>query len=338
MNYAPAKDSTHRSSSPSNLRLKVGMILGEGFDLMSLSCFVDFLRIASDSFSCEWDTLSSDLHPVASSCGLKMKPSKTYDAKDDYSHIIINGQDSASLTEGLVSFIEKARSKGIPIIGVHSGQMIMARTGMLDGKNCAVHSSLLSFFREHYPKIKLISDQPIVRDGNIVTCPGGLASISLAMELITEQSGREHSIRTLKYLLADKSLDEIQRLKDSDIELNCPDQRLVTAVSMMRQRVHGNGSVTSIADAIGMSEREITRLFNLHLKTPPATYWRRIRLESAHWLVINTKRTINDIAHEFGFADSSHFISWFKRVYKITPSRLRTNTTSLAAQKNQALH
>ena len=51
--------------------------------------------------------------------------------------------------------------------------------------------------------------------------------------------------------------------------------------------------------------------------------WRQIRLKSAHWLVLNSNRSIAQIANECGFTDSSHLIRWFKRAYQVTLSRLR---------------
>lgn len=76
--------------------------------------------------------------------------------------------------------------------------------------------------------------------------------------------------------------------------------------------------------AVGVTERELTRLFNQHLRTPPAQYWRQIRLKAAHWMVLNGNRSITRIAHECGFTDSSYLIHWFRRAYHSTPTRLRS--------------
>jgi len=156
-------------------------------------------------------------------------------------------------------------------------------------------------------------------------CPGGLASINLAMQLVTEHCGSVRSDKTLHYLMADRGFDEMQALKQGgEIGLRCPDQRVVNAVGLMRQRLYETGTVADIARAVGVTERELTRLFNQHLRTPPALYWRRIRLKAAHWLVLNSNRSITRIAGECGFTDSSHLIRWFKRTYQVTPSRLRS--------------
>lgn len=90
------------------------------------------------------------------------------------------------------------------------------------------------------------------------------------------------------------------------------------------QRLYETGTVADIARAVGVTERELTRLFNQHLRTPPAQYWRQIRLKAAHWMVLNGNRSITRIAHECGFTDSSYLIHWFRRAYHSTPTRLRS--------------
>ena len=111
--------------------------------------------------------------------------------------------------------------------------------------------------------------------------------------------------------------------QQGDMGLKCPDQRVANAVGLMLQRIHESGTIASVARAVGVTERELTRLFDQHLRTSPALYWRNIRLKAAHWQVINSTRSVTQIAYECGFTDSSHLIYWFRRTYQVTPARLR---------------
>ncbi len=71
------------------------------------------------------------------------------------------------------------------------------------------------------------------------------------------------------------------------------------------------------------TEREVTRLFRKHLRTSPGGYWRKIRLQSARWMMLNSNQSVSQIAYECGFTDRSHLIQRFKRVYGATPTKLR---------------
>ena len=314
--------------------LRVGIAPTPDFTLMSLSCFVEFLRLSADERDysrqvyCAWDLLSHDNQPIRSSCGFPMVPTRRFGDPRDYDYIVVHGgilHGTTPVPEALVTFVEAAVAAGVPVIGLCTGQFVLARLGLLEGRLCAVHFSLAAALQQLHPQVIPVTDRPVVRDGGFITCPGGLASINLAMQLVTEHCGSVRSDKTLHYLMADRGFDEMQALKQNrEIGLKCPDQRVVNAVGLMHQRLYETGTVADIAKAVSVSERELTRLFNQHLRTPPALYWRQIRLKAAHWLVLNSDRSITQIAYECGFTDSSHLIHWFKRAYQMTPSRLRT--------------
>ncbi len=56
-----------------------------------------------------------------------------------------------------------------------------------------------------------------------------------------------------------------------------------------------------------------------------------MRLNTARWMLLNSNRSITQIAFECGFTDSSHMIHWFKREFDVTPSRLRSTYIALGS-------
>ncbi|MFJ4027209.1 GlxA family transcriptional regulator [Paenarthrobacter sp. NPDC089989] len=313
--------------------LRIGIAPTPDFTLLSLSCFVEFLRLSADErdysrqLYCAWDLLSHDEQPILSSCGFPVTPTRLFGDPRDYDYVVVHGgiqHGTTPVPQALLDFVEAAIAAGVPVIGLCTGQFVLARLGLLDGLRCAVHFSMVEALQQARPQVIPVTDQPVVRDGGFITCPGGLASINLAMQLVTEHCGSVRSNKTLHYLMADRGFDEMQVLKeDRDIGLKCPDERVVNAVGLMRQRLYETGNVAGIAKAVGVTERELTRLFKQHLRTPPAQYWRQIRIKAAHWMLLNSSRSVTQIAHECGFTDSSHLIHWFKRAYQMTPSQMR---------------
>ncbi|MCU7247966.1 GlxA family transcriptional regulator [Pseudomonas koreensis] len=316
--------------------LRVGIAPTPDFTLMSLTGLVEFLRLSADErdysrqIYCSWDLLSHNEQPIYSSCKFGMLPTRQFGDPQDYDYIVVHGgilHGANAVPQELMDFVMLAVSAGVPVIGLCTGQFVLAHLGLLDGRRCAVHFSMVEAMRQLHPRVIPVTDQPVVIDGGFITCAGGLASINLAMHLVTEHCGQVRSDKTLHYLMADRGFEQMQVLKqDSDemLELRSTDHRVVNAVGLMRQRMYETGTVGDIARSVGVSERELTRLFNQHLRVPPAEYWRLIRLKTAHWMVLNSNRSITQIAYECGFTDSSHLIHWFKRAYQVTPSRLRS--------------
>lgn len=312
--------------------LRVGIVATPNFTLMPLACFTDFLRLAGDEgdFSrriyCDWDLLSHDLEPVRASCGFEMKPTKIYGDPTDYDFIVVHGgilHADHRTPQALYDFVIAAARRGVPLAGNCSGSFVLAEAGLLSGKRCAVHFSLAGALRQMFPDIIPISDLPVVADGNIITCPGGLASVRLAMYLVSGACGESRAHKAFHYLLGDHGFDKEGSSEELDPGLKCGDRRVAHAIGLMRQKMYELCSIAEIAADVGTSERELSRLFQKHLQVAPSQYWRQMRLKAAKWMVLNSDRSIAQIAYECGFTDCAHLVNWFKRAYHVTPAKLR---------------
>lgn len=186
--------------------LRVGIVATPNFTLMPLACFTDFLRLAGDEgdFSrriyCDWDLLSHSLDPIRSSCGLELTPGRTYGNPSDYDFIVVHGgilHADHRIPPELYDFVTAAVCNGVPVAGNCSGSFVLAEAGLLAGKKCAVHFTLAGLLRQTFPDITPITDRPVVVDGDVITCPGGLASIKLAMYLVSNACG--NPVRTRRF-------------------------------------------------------------------------------------------------------------------------------------------
>lgn len=313
--------------------LRVGIAPTPDFTLLSLACFVEFLRLSADEsdFSrkvyCAWELLSYDDNLIYSSCGFGLAPTKLFGDPTDYDFIVVHGgllHSGKVVDERLYQFVQRAVDAGVPIVGLCTGQFVLAELGLLNGLRCAVHFSLAAAMRRLFPEVIGVTDAPVVVDGQFITCPGGLASINLAMHLVTERCGKTRVNKSLYYLMADRGFEDIHANKEEvEIGLKCSDPRVANAVGLMQQRMYEICTIAEIASGAGTTERDLNRLFRKHLRQSPAEYWRGMRLRAARWMVTNSDRSITQIAYECGFTDSSHLIHWFKRMFGVTPSKLR---------------
>lgn len=313
--------------------IRFGIVATPDFTLLSLGCFVDCLRLAADErdFSrpiyCAWALLSHDDAPIISSCGFPVLPTARYADPADYDYIVVHGgllQGTRPFPAELYDYVRRAVAADVPVIGLCTGTFVLAELGLLDGRHCAVQFSMAAAMNQVHPKVITVNDVPVVSDGPFITCPGGLAAINLAMHLVAEHCGQSRADKTLHYVLSERGFDDMQARRQSpESGLRCLDARVVNTVGLMRQRMIETCTIAELAAAVGTSERELSRLFKKHLRATPAGYWRQMRLKAAHWMVLNSSRSITQIAYECGFTDSSHMIHWFKREYDVTPARLR---------------
>lgn len=73
--------------------------------------------------------------------------------------------------------------------------------------------------------------------------------------------------------------------------------------------------------SIASFNREFRKIFN----TSPKQWLIEQRLSYAHKLLVEKQWTVTDAANEVGYENISHFIDSFKKVYKITPHRIKSS-------------
>jgi transcriptional regulator GlxA family with amidase domain len=75
---------------------------------------------------------------------------------------------------------------GRPLACVCSGALLAAAAGLLDGRRCTTHHSLLDELRQLAPAAEVLDSRVFVEDGEVCTSAGITAGIDLALHLIAE--------------------------------------------------------------------------------------------------------------------------------------------------------
>jgi transcriptional regulator GlxA family with amidase domain len=325
-------------------QLKVGFTLAPDFTLLAFSGFIEALRHAADvgdlsrPIWCSWTVMSHDLTPIKASCGLEVRPWETFKDPTEFDYIVLVGGlvDSLScVPPQLTAYLEKAVHSGVTIRGLCTASFVLAQSGLLKNRRCCVHWYHYQDFRERFPNSLAAIDELFIEDNGIITSPGGTASIDLALYLVARHFGNDRVVKVLRHLVLDwnRPMDHAQvpYLGDS---LELIDPRVRRATIYMEKNINTILSTDQIAQEVGISNRQLKRLFLTSLRDSPMGYFRKLRLRRAHWLLHHTNISITEIALECGFTDSSHLAKRFKEFFGYQPSQTRENSP---AQKNQGL-
>ena len=320
--------------------LRVAFVLSQQFTLLPFSGFMDTLRHAADEgdrsrqIYCQWEIVGPTLEPVPSSGGAEIRPWKLFPDPDAYDCIVLVGgllPVSAKHPEETLDFLRRASDRKKLIVGLCTGSFTLAQAGLLDGKRCAVHFRHGEEFRRRHPSVRTTTHEIFVIDDNIITCPGGTAAIDVAVEIISRCCGRARATKGLADMIVDehRAAFHTPRLPFDELE-TCGDYRVERAVKIMRQNLSQAGTIADIASRIGLSASQLNRAFRARSQASPAAIWRAIRLKHGRWRVLNSSRTITEIAFECGFSDCSHFIRWFRKTYGETPQEARARRAPAA--------
>ncbi len=112
----------------------------------------------------------------------------------------------------------------------------------------------------------------------------------------------------------------------SDCKNNPEDIGMLTAMMGYVQKNYASKILLKDIAATGnCCKTKCTALFGKYLNTSPMVYLNQYRLDKAVSLLLNTEKSITEIAYACGFSNSSYFCELFRKYYHITPGNFRKN-------------
>ena len=128
-------------------------------------------------------------------------------------------------------------------------------------------------------------------------------------------------LKLLELLHIIDSTDKENKLIQSLLTRNI-DKEKRNIKSLMKQYFLSNFTMKDYALLSGRSLSTFYRDFKLHTNMTPKQYLLNLKLEYAHNLLNESKKSVSKISFEIGYENISHFIKAFKNKYNITPKQL----------------
>lgn len=315
--------------------MRVGFILSPQFSLLPVASFLDALRHAADEgdfgrqIYCAWKTIGpTEGEAVTSSCGLVANVESGFPDPAEFDYLVIAGghlPECLEVPEETLEYIRRARRADVILVGICTGSFILGLAGMLKDTRCAVHIEHARQLAALFPDAIPVTDQLIVSHNEVLTCPGGSSALDLAFSLIRSRCGRARAVKALTSLMVGKErVAQLAPDREYAHLAGCGNSKVENALLIMEQHLATPFSIKELAAKVNISPNGLLAAFNRHAGKGPTEIWRDMRLSHSRWLLLNTSRTITQIAFETGFADSAHFSRWFQKQYGNTPSAFRS--------------
>ncbi len=313
--------------------MRVGFILSPRFTILAFASFIDGLRHAADEadFSrqiyCHWKIVAPAITPIMSSCGVEVLPQEIFPDPREFDYLVVVGGLLPSCLDHpheTIQYLRRAHASNVSIVGLCTGSFVMAKAGLLDGRQCAVDTGHLNQMKGMFPAVVPESDRTHFIQNDIATCRGGTTALDLVIALIEVRCGSARAVKGVTALHMDP-IQAAHRMPPRPYgHLTASgNHRLEQAVELMENHIAGPLRISTLARQLNTSARELNRLFSKHAGKSPTSVWREMRLAHGHWLLVNSSRTVTQIALECGFADGAHFSRWFRRTYSETPREFR---------------
>src|SRR6056297_1064672 len=303
-------------------------VLLENFSLLSFSAAVECLRIANRMAGktlYHWAVAGEEGDMITCSAGSRFQADMALEelGRDD-TVLICGGSDiQGATTKRLLNWVRREARRGLRMGGLCTASYVLARAGLLDGKRATIHWENHDSFAEEFEEVEL-TKSVFTLDGNRMTTAGGTSSIDLMLKIIAD----DHS-EDLANAVADQLIYSSIRTDQDTQRLSVPTRigvrhpKLSQVIQMMEANIEEPISPSILAKDVGMSTRQLERLFRRYLNRSPKRYYMELRLQKARNLLMQTDMTVINVALACGFASPSHFSKCYRAHYNTTPYRER---------------
>ena len=228
-----------------------------------------------------------------------------------------------STTKAVLNWLRREARRGVTMGGLCTGAYALAKAGLLDGKKATIHWENQDGFLEEFEDVKL-TKSVFVMDGNRWSTAGGTSSLDLILKIIAADHGED-----LANTVADQLIYSTIRTDQDTQRLSIPTRigvrhpKLSQGIQMMEGNIEDPMSPADLAEEVGMSTRQLERLFRRYLNRSPKRYYMELRLQKARNLLMQTDMSVINVALACGFASPSHFSKCYRSHYNTTPYRER---------------
>lgn len=303
--------------------------LVEDFTHIAFACAVDPLRIAnliSGRTLYRWSYASLDGATARSSDGTCVQVQHSFAALPGCDRLFVLsgiGMQSREHPELLAALRRLDRFSGTRLGALCSGSWILAQGGFLNGRAAAIHWEYHDSFAERFPEVNLLRNV-FVADERHPTASGGTATADLMLHLIAEDHGPDLSVAVADQMVYNAVREASAAQKVSLQSRNgMRNRHLAAAIARMAESMDEPISPMRIAKDLGISARQLERLFGKYLNTSPKKYYMEMRLERARHLLVQTEMSIIDVAIACGFESAGHFSRVYRTAFGVTPMMQR---------------
>ncbi|GGJ26951.1 AraC family transcriptional regulator [Deinococcus roseus] len=268
---------------------------------------------------------------IVSAQGLPLGPLTPPPLPEKHDLVVIPGPELSPPQAGHLMFsgevlqwLQQAHRIGATLASVCTGAAALGEAGLLDGKICTTHWSLLEHMKHRYPLARVQDGVLFTQDGNIITSAGIASGMDMTLSLIEREHGPLFTARVARYLVLyirrDSNHAQQSLYLDYRTHLHSGVHRVQDQIAQEPGR---KTTLSELASLVKLSPRGLSKAFKQHTGLTPLEYQQKLRLELARQLMHNPALTLEGIAQRCGFEDARHFRRIWKDQFGTSPSSSR---------------
>lgn len=263
---------------------------------------------------------------VSTSVGMRLPvdgPAAEVTAPDT---VVVAGGDNLvtePIPADLIDAVRGLHPRANRLVSICTGSFVLAAAGLLDGRRATTHWQHADLLARVYPKVRVEPDALFVEDGQVFTSAGVSAGIDLSLALVERDHGADLARAVARDLVVYMQRTGGQSQFSAPLRVRPPRTvALRGLVDLIAAEPALDHSAAALSGRVGVSTRQLTRLFTAELGTTPARFVERVRLDHAKSL-LDGGHSVEQSAREAGFGSAETMRRTFVARLGISPAGYR---------------
>lgn len=314
--------------APGAAPITFAVVIFDAFPMMAFSSVIEPLRavnILSRRQCYRWITVGMSPGKLQASNGVAIEPDFGVRDAPMVDRIVVcsGGNADHLIADSALAWIRRNLRAGARLGAVADASFLLARAGLLDGYACTLHWTSQPAFMEAFPEIDLRRDL-YVFDRNRFTSAGGVGSLDMMLDIITEDCGAELAAGVAEWFVHSPLRSSVDRkMMPLRLRTGIRNELVLSAIAVMEEVVEERLRMTDLTLRLGVSADKLERAFRDEVGMSPSAYYRRLRLRRAADLLAHSSLSVRDVALACGFESMSSFARAFKEYKGQSPTDIR---------------
>ena len=228
------------------------------------------------------------------------------------------------LAEDLRPWLQHLRDQGVLLGSICTGSVILAKTGMLNGRACTTHWKCMDYMEREFPLVRLQRDRLYYFDQGIFTSAGMTSGIDMSLALVERWANPLLAAKVAQEMVINVRRPETSSQENTFLNFrNHFHPKVYQAQELLANNLSTDYTVEELSRELLMSSRQLARLFKRYTGQTIHAYRKRVRLEQAEQLLRHSEQSIKEIAQICGFMQARQFIRVWKQAKGLAPGEWR---------------
>jgi transcriptional regulator GlxA family with amidase domain len=199
-------------------------------------------------------------------------------------------------------WLKECSEKRITICSICSGAFALGHAGLLKDTECTTHWRRVDALKSQFPQAKVVADILYIRSNNVYTSAGISAGIDLALAILEDLKGALFTHKVARGLVVYHRRSGKHNQQSIYLDYrNHINPQVHEVQDYLIDNLSRENDIESLASMVGMSPRNLSRVFKEKTGSTVLEYLTLLRREYASTMLNNPEYTIEYIASQCGF-------------------------------------